>query len=176
MIEDHSAPLDRWLEALYDCLHGIAAAALARENPGHTLQPTALVNEAYVRMSGGSTRGWNDERHFLAVAARVVREILVDHARRRGAVKRGRGWLRVTMDGQPRTTRTSVAAVDLLDLDEALKRLAASHERAAQVVELRFFSGLTVDEAAEALDVSAGAIDYDWRFARAWLARELERV
>lgn len=171
---ERPAAAETWLPALYDCLHELAARALRRERNAPTLQPTALAHEAYLRLveTGVEVRG---EAHFLAIAARVVRQVLVDHARRHQAQKRGAAWRRVTLHpGDAWAAEGGTDALDLLALDEALARLEALHPRAARVVELLFFSGFTVAETAAALAVSATTVDVDWRFARAWLSRELE--
>ncbi len=161
---------DRLLPVVYGELRRLAAACLRRERSGHTLQPTALVNEAWLRLADQSTP-WQNRAHFLGVAAGAMRRILVDHARRRQAKKRGGEVLRVTLtDG--------VAAgpgneLDLVRLDEALERLAALDERQARMVTMRFFAGLTVEETAEALDVSEKTVKRDWAAAKAFLLREL---
>lgn len=155
----------------YDLLRRIAADYLRRERPGHTLQPTALVNEAILRLGDGDGPRWNDRRHFVATAARAMRRVLVDYARARLADKRG--------GGVPRALDVEAVgagegdAVDLLALDEALSRLDTLHERQARVVELRFFAGFTVAETAEHLGVSERTVELDWSVARAWLKREL---
>jgi RNA polymerase sigma factor (TIGR02999 family) len=160
-----------WFPALYDCLHDLAERRFRHEAAGHTLQPTALVHEAYVGLAEADPGRWRDRNHFFAVAARALREVLVDHARRRRAVKRGGGWCRVTLhEGVGAAERS----VDLVALDDALTRLSLDHSRAARVVELRFFGGLSIDETAAALDVSIGTVKSDWRFARAWLNHTLE--
>lgn len=162
---------ERLAELLYPELHALAAGLMRRERPGHTLQPTAVVHEAFLRLIDQNTIEWQDRAHFLGIAARVMRRILVDHARRRDASKRGGDSDRVTFDENlfPRQD----ASYDLLVLDEALLRLTALDARSAQVAELRIFGGLTVREAAEALGVSARTIDHDWAMARLWLTREL---
>jgi len=164
--------VDSWFPSAYACLRDLARKRLEREAPGHTLQPTALLHEAYVRIAEGGTNTWNDRTHFFAVAARVLREVLLDHARRRDALKRGGKWHRVTLTGMGR--QTAVGHVDLIALDDALIQLAAVHARSARVVELRYFGGLTVREIAHCLEVSEGTVKLDWRFARAWLKHELE--
>ena len=169
--------VDAWLPLVYDCLRELAGQALRRERAAHTLQPTALAHEAYLRLAGGRAVDCRDETHFLAIAAHAVREVLVDHARRRQALKRGGDRARVTLalgDVLDREQRGGADVIDLLALDEALVTLATLNARAARVVELRFFSGLSIDETARALGVSSGTVDVDWRFARAWLSRELE--
>jgi len=159
---------ERLSAVLYDELHTLAERYMRRERADHTLQPTALVHEAYIRLIGSDV-AFRDRSHFLALAARTMRRVLLDHARKRGAAKRG---------SNPRLTLTDVAitaasSLDLIAVDAALERLALIEPRQAQVVELRFFGGLEIEEAAEALGVSAGTVKRDWRFARAWLASEL---
>lgn len=157
---------------LYDELRRIAAAALRRERAEHTLQPTALVHEVYVRLSGTSPGQWQDRAHFIAMAARAMRRVLVDHARARNAVKRGQGGILVSLDGIDVPAATSAA--DLVVLDATLERLAALDERQARIVELRFFGGLTVEETAAVLEISPRTVKREWQMARAWLQRELE--
>ncbi|USN98697.1 MAG: sigma-70 family RNA polymerase sigma factor [Phycisphaeraceae bacterium] len=153
----------------YGALRRLAAAYLQRERSDHTLQPTALVHEAYIKLAGSGD--WKSETHFQAVAANAMRQILVDHARARNAQKRGGGWLRVTLTGE--AAATPGADVDLLALDEALQALAELDERKARVVELRFFGGLTCAEAALEVGVSPKTAEADWYFARAWLRDRL---
>lgn len=157
---------------VYAELHRLARSNLRRERAGHTLQPTALVNEAYLRLAPGADP-WQNRRHFFHAAARAMRQILVDHARRRDAAKRGGGAERVTLsDG------LDVAApeqeVDVLRLDAALDELAAEEPRLAELVTLRFFGGLSIEDAAAALDVSPATAKRDWAFARAWLRTRLD--
>ncbi|HEY6548693.1 MAG TPA: ECF-type sigma factor [Vicinamibacteria bacterium] len=156
------------LELLYDELKRRAAGQLRRERPNHTLSPTALVNEGYLRLAS-QDGPWRNRTQFLAVASRMMRRVLVDHARSRLAGKRSA--LRVELDEQglpdPETT------VDVLGLDEALDDLARKDDRSARLVELRFFGGLTQEEAADALSVSRATAARDWTFARAWLFRRL---
>lgn len=165
------SPEDRELvSALYERLHAMAAAVLRSERPDHTLSATALVHEAYLRMPKGGEVEWQDRGHFMALACRVMRRVLVDHARRRSAAKRG-GGERVTLrdDYAALPDRT----LEILSLDEALSRLEALDERQARVVEMRFFSGLDVEEIGRVLGVSVATVKRDWRFARAWLLAEL---
>jgi RNA polymerase sigma factor (TIGR02999 family) len=166
--------VDAWFPSIYDCLRDIAEQRLRYESPGHTLQPTALVHDAYVRLAEYEPSAWQDRTHFFAVAARALREVLVDHARRRAAVKRGRGWCRVTLHDATDAARADT--VDIVLLDDALTRLASDHGRAARVVELRFFGGLSIEETAALLAVSIGTVKADWRFARAWLSHELDEA
>lgn len=167
--------------AVYDELRRIAAAYLRGERAGHTLQATALVNEAFVRL--GDDGRWRDRAHFIATAARAMRRILVDHARARHALKRGGDAGRVTIVGDGMGAKADgsgggaaggeTTSIDLLALDEALGRLETLHERQARIVELRFFGGFSVAETAELLGVSDRTVELDWSVARAWLRREL---
>ncbi|RMF81738.1 MAG: sigma-70 family RNA polymerase sigma factor [Planctomycetota bacterium] len=167
---DRSAARDL-LPLVYEELRKLAAARMARLPAGQTLQATALVHEAYIRVVGESDPGWDSRAHFFGAAARAMRNILVDRARRKGRVRHGGDLKRVEYDeGALGMQRTSV---DVLALDEALARLEASDARKAQIVSLRCFAGLSVDEIAQLLQVSSRTIERDWRFARAWLAREL---
>ena len=158
------------LNALYADLHRIAEILMNREAPGHSLQPTALIHEAYLKLVGGQQPDWQGRTHFLSTAARDMRLILVDHARKKKAEKRGGSLVRVTLSDQSLSWNMDV---DLLDLHEAMERFARDYERQAKVVDLRYFAGLTVEETAEALGVSSGTIKLDARFALAWLFRAL---
>jgi len=161
---------------VYDELRRLAGSFMAREQAGHTLQPTALVHEAYLRLVDQTRTGFKGRTHFLAVGAKVMRRLLIDHARKRGAAKRGLGWRRVTLGPTCEASRAeALSAEDLLSLDAALDRLAELDEREAQVVTLRFFGGLNMDEVAEAVGVSKRTVESDWRHARAWLQVELSR-
>ena len=144
---------------------------MAGEHVGHSLQATALVNEAFVRLVDGKAVAWNDRAHFLAVSARVMRRILVDHARARTFQKRGGDAVRVSFDEA--LVVTSAVEPDFVALDAALAALAKFDERKSRVVEMRFFGGLTVEETATVLNVSASTVMGDWRFAKAWLKREM---
>jgi RNA polymerase sigma factor (TIGR02999 family) len=161
------------VEALYPELRRLAARLMRRERDGHTLQPTAVVHEAFVRLVNQQTIDWQDRAHFLAIAARIMRQILIEHARRRGTAKRGANPDRVTLDEA--LVPVDDPAFSLLALDDVLTRLEAVDPRGAQVAELRVFGGLTVQEAAHALGVSARTVHKDWAVARLWLARELAR-
>ena len=163
---------ERLMEAVYGDLRRRAAAFLRRERQAHTLQPTALVHEAFLRLVDQSRASWKNRAQFLAVAARMMRRVLVDHARARGARKRDAG-LRVSLDDAPELAEAGTTDVDLLALDQALQALAALDERQATIVELRYFAGLTVEEAAEVLDVSPATVKRDWVAARAWLFQRL---
>jgi RNA polymerase sigma factor (TIGR02999 family) len=166
------AALDQLLPLVYEELRRIAQARLRQEAVGHTIQATALVHEAYVRLVDLNRLSVTDRTHFFAIAARLMRQILVDHARRRLSDKRGGGQTLLTLEGIY-DAAAAAPPVDLLDLDRALDELGTFDERLARVVELRFFVGLTLDEAAEALDVSHATIERDWAVAKAWLFRRL---
>jgi RNA polymerase sigma-70 factor (ECF subfamily) len=165
--------LDRLLPIVHDELRRIASAYMRRERADHTLQPTALVNEAYLRLVDQREIVWQDRAHFVGVAARLMRQILVDHARARAAAKRAGGVDRVPLDET--VLVEAERPVDLLALDEALERLAAMDPALARVVELRYFGGLTTREAAEATGVSTATVEREWATARGWLRRELLR-
>jgi RNA polymerase sigma factor (TIGR02999 family) len=156
---------------LFPDLHRIAAGILAAERPGHTLQPTALINELYLRLVDGTPPGCHSRAHFLAVAAGAFRRILIDHARARHAQRRGGKESKVPLDGIE--IGVPCAYEDLLIIDEALARLDQAFPRAARVTELRFFGGLQEDEVAAELKVSEITVKRDWKFARAWLASHL---
>ena len=162
--------VDQLLPLVYGELRRLAARKLTDEPAGQTLQPTALVHEAYLKLDLGKDRTWNDKTHFQAVAARVMRQILVDHAWQRATQKRGGEWQRVTLSSGVLGEKSNI---DFLALDEALTQLAALDARKAQVVELRFFGGLTTAEAAEQLGIAAKTAEADWYFARAWLRKQL---
>jgi RNA polymerase sigma factor (TIGR02999 family) len=169
--EGDTGALDRLVPFVYDELRAIAHGQLRGERPGHTLSTTALVNEAYLRLVDQRRADWQDRRHFFAVAARMMRRVLVDYARKRGARKREGAKSLVPLED-------ALVAVEqeselLLSLDEALTRLASRDARLVQVVELRFFAGLTEEETAEILGVSARTVRYDWVKAKGWLYREL---
>lgn len=164
---------DRLLPLVYDELRSLAAWQLQRERRDHTLQATALVHEAYVRLTGRREGHWRDRAHFFAVAAEAIRRILVDHARAKKRLKRGGGRERVPLDGV--VLVTSEQEVDLVGLDGALDELARQHPRKARVVELRFFGGLTMEQIAEVLGTTLRTVERDWQFARAWLFRVLSQ-
>lgn len=158
---------------VYDELRRLAARYIARERPGQTLQATALVNEAFVRLVGEKARGFENRAHFLAIAALSMRQILVQRARARRAAKRGGAPERVTLDEAMLPSHGP--GVDVLALDEALTRLAALDPTQAKLVELRYFGGLTIEETAGALRLSPATIKREWAMARAWLKQELAR-
>lgn len=162
------------LPQVYDELRRLARGYMARENRGHTLEPTALVHEAWVRMADQSRVDWQGRTHFRAVGAQMMRRVLIDHARKREGQKRGGGLQRVTLgDTLLRPPEAEVDLPELLALDDALGRLADLDERQARVVELRCFGGLTHAEIAETLGVSERTVGSDWKHGRAWLRREL---
>jgi RNA polymerase sigma factor (TIGR02999 family) len=164
--------LDRLMPLVYDELRALAGRSLRSERSGHTLQATALVHEAYLKLVDQRQVRWQDRAHFFAVAAKLMRRILVDHARRHAAIKRGGG-----QPGRPLDEADAQAQpaplVDWLALDRALDRLAALDDRQARIVELRFFGGLTIEETARVLQVSAATVKDEWSFARGWLYREM---
>jgi len=169
---DRSAA-DRLFAIVYDELHACAERNFRRQPHGHTLQPTALVHEAFMKLVGQTHIGWNSRAHFLAVAARAMRQTLIDHARRRATAKRGGDLCCLTLAAD--ITPIADHDPELLDLDECLQRLAALDPRQGSVVELRFFGGMTIEEVAHVLGVSTTTVEADWRMARAWLRRELTR-
>jgi RNA polymerase sigma factor (TIGR02999 family) len=164
------------LPLVYDELRRLAASYLRRERPGQTLQATALVHEAYVRLIGEGKRPWQDRAHFVAIAALSMRQILVERARRRQAAKRGGDPERITLDDHVLGVGPAHGPdnLDLVALDAALDRLAAEQPRQAKIVELRYFGGLSVEECAETLQISVATVKRDWTLARAWLKRALE--
>ncbi|MBW7904481.1 MAG: sigma-70 family RNA polymerase sigma factor [Phycisphaerae bacterium] len=159
---------------VYEQLHGLAESLLRHERRDLTIGATVLVHEAFVRLVEQSRANWQDRSHFCAVAAQAMRRILIDHVRGRRAAKRGGAWRRVTLEEAVETLAHE--QLDLIDLDEALTRLAEVDPREARVVELRFFGGLSNVEVAEVLRVSVRTVEDDWRMARAWLRRELTRA
>jgi RNA polymerase sigma factor (TIGR02999 family) len=165
------AALQQLIPLVHRELHQIARRCLKGERPGHTLQPTALVNEAYLRLVDVRRVSWHNRTHFLAMSARLMRRVLVDFARSRQYQKRGGGVMNVSLDEAHGVS--TERGQDLVALDEALTTLSALDERKARVIELRFFGGLTVEETAAVLDVSRDTVLRDWRLARAWLMREL---
>ena len=165
---------DQLVPLVHDELRRLARRYMGRERPGHTLQATALVNEAYLRLIDVKAIRWQNRAHFFAMSARVMRRILVDSARARGNDKRGGGVRKVSLDEALIVSKEP--AQDLVALDEALAALEKVHPRKSQVVELRFFGGLSIEEAAEALHMSPDTVKRDWRFAKLWLLRELSRA
>lgn len=163
---------DRLLPLVYDELKRIAARELQRERPHHTLQPTALVHEAYLRMAQLRQIHWRDRQHFCGVAAHVIRRVLVDHERARQTAKRGHGAHRLTLQ-ESMNIRPGDSDYDLLAVNEALESLELLNARHARIVELRFFAGLTIEETAAVLSLSPATVKIDWRMARAWLKSQL---
>jgi RNA polymerase sigma factor (TIGR02999 family) len=168
---DDPRVVDQLFPLVYDELRRIARAQMRRERPDHTLRATALVNEAYLKLVDQTRVAWQNRAHFFAIAARAMRRILVDYARTRSREKRGGGWERVTLEGVESDAGSELD--ELLELDEALRRLGEVDPRQAQVVEMRFFAGVSMEEIAKVLNVSAATVDRDWRSARAWLSVEL---
>jgi RNA polymerase sigma factor (TIGR02999 family) len=165
--------LEKLTPLVYQELHRLAKAYMRGERAGHTLQTTALVNEACLRLMGNDQMDWQNRAHFYAVAAKLMRHILVDFARSRDRLKRGGDWEQVSLDDA--LTITADRTAELLDLDEALTALSKLDERQSRVVELRFFGGLTEPEIAEVLQVSPRTVNADWSMARSWLLSELSR-
>jgi RNA polymerase sigma factor (TIGR02999 family) len=166
--------MDRLVLLVYEELHAIAETFIAREAPGHTLQPTALVHEAYLRLVDQRVSGWNDRTHFFAAAAQAMRRVLVDHARRKKSEKRGGGKAMVSLDSALVCAYESAAGgADILELDEALAHLAEINSLTARIVELRYFGGPTTAETASVLGTSPSTVEREWRFARAWLRDRL---
>jgi RNA polymerase sigma factor (TIGR02999 family) len=170
--DGQSGASDELLSLVYTHLHSIARARMAQERPGHTLQATALVHEAYLRVLGEHKLAWNGRAHFLHVAAEAMRRLLIEHARRRARTKRGGDRQRVPLNVLDLAAEPDEQQI--LALDGALGRLEAVDAQAAEVVRLRFFAGLSVEQSAEALNLSARTIKRDWAFARAWLHQALQ--
>ncbi|MEK7316586.1 MAG: sigma-70 family RNA polymerase sigma factor [Candidatus Eisenbacteria bacterium] len=167
--------LDALLPLVYEEMRRLAAGYIRQERPGHTLQPTALAHEAYLRLLDQRQVSWQNRAHFMGLAAQSMRRILTDHARKRGALKRGGGAVHVELqDADVSVERADPLGVSAEDLDAALERLGALDLRQVKVVELRFFTGLSIEEAAEVLGVSPATVKRDWTLARAWLHRELK--
>ena len=165
------AALERLVPLVEPELHRIARRCMAGERAGHSLQATALVNEAYLRLVDVQRVNWQDRAHFLAMSARLMRRVLVDAARAKGYQKRGGGAVKVTLDEA--LVPSAEPAIDLVALNDALEALAAFDERKSRVVEMRFFGGLSVEESAAVLDVSVDTVMRDWKLAKAWLLREM---
>ena len=163
---------DRLLPLVYDQLRRIAARHLGKERPDHTLEPTALVHEAYLRLVAQKSVEWQNRRHFFAIAARLMRRVLLDHARRRRRSKRGPGAAALSLEAA--VNMSGERAAELVALDDALNSLAAVDPSKAAIVELRFFGGLSVPEVAHVVNCSPTTVARHWRLAKAWLSRELE--
>ncbi len=165
------ASLEKLLPMIYDELHALAAAQLRQERPGHTLQATALVNEAYLKLIELKHIRWEGRAHFFGAAARIIRRILVDHARGKDRLKRGGDRKRIPLDSS--AIQDDGKSIDLIALHEALERLEALDSRQSKIVELRFFGGLSMKEVADVLGVSLRTVEGDWTMARAWLMEQL---
>jgi len=171
-VKGNRSALDQLTPLVYDELHQRARNYLRHERPDHTLQPTALIHEVYLRMVGENLPQWQNRAHFFAIASRAMRQILVDHARRRGAIKRGDGVADLSLEEA--LVLAESESGDLLALDEALSKLAAFDERKCKIVEMRYFGGCTVEETAEALGVAAITVIRETRVAEAWLRRAMQ--
>jgi RNA polymerase sigma-70 factor (ECF subfamily) len=171
-VEEDRQSADSLLPIVYQELRRLAASYIRRERPGQTLQPTALVHEAYLRLMKDKPGRWQNRAHFCAIAAHSMRQILIERARARGAQKRGGARHRVTLDEA--LVAGGERSIDLVALDEALEHLAAFDPEQARLVELRFFGGLTVEETADAMNISPATVKRHWAVACAWLARELQ--
>ncbi|NOT30832.1 MAG: sigma-70 family RNA polymerase sigma factor [Planctomycetes bacterium] len=169
-----AAAAETLMPFVYAELRGIAESHLRGQAPRHTLQPTALVHEAFLKLFDPDRVGWNDRKHFFALAAKAMRQVLVDHARRARRLKRGDGRLCVALDEH--VAGPAGTATDLVDLNLALDELGALDERQGRIVELRYFGGLEVQEVAEVLAVSTSTVEREWRTARAWLGVRLEAL
>ncbi len=172
LAEGDSQAAEGLLPVLYQELKAIASRHMQGERADHTLQATALVHEAFLKLIDQSRVKWQGKAHFCAVASNIMRRILVDHARSKNAAKRGKGVQRITLD-ERLLQEGSSDEVDVIELDERLTELASLHPRQARVVEMRYFAGMSVEETAAALDVSVSTVKGDWRIARAWLASRI---
>ena len=172
--DGNAEALERLMPLVYDELRRQAARFLKKESAGHTLQPTALIHETYLKLINQREPNWNSRAHFFAISANLMRRILIDHARTKHRDKRGGDAINLTLD-ESVISRDEAPNVDLLALDEALDRLAAIDEQQARVVELRYFSGLSLEDTAEALMISRTTVVTEWRMAKAWLHRDLTR-
>ncbi|HVF39890.1 MAG TPA: sigma-70 family RNA polymerase sigma factor [Gemmatimonadaceae bacterium] len=168
-----SSAAEKLMPLVYDELHRAAARAMRSESDGHTLQPTALVNEVYLRLVDQTDAEWKNRSQFYGVAAQVMRRVLVDYARTRMAEKRGGGLRAVTLD-EINDGGSASSTINFLALHDALDKLATLDPDQVRIVELRYFTGLTIEETAEALDISAATVKREWAVARAWLRRELD--
>jgi RNA polymerase sigma factor (TIGR02999 family) len=169
--EGDETALDKLMPLVHDELHRLAHQHMRRESAGHVLQTSALINEAYLRLVDQPQIRWQDRAHFFGIAARLMRHILVDDARKRNTAKRGGSFIQVPLDEA--STVIHEQAENVAALDDALQRLEAIDERQGKIVELRFFGGLSIEETAEVLKVSPGTVMRDWTFARAWLRNEM---
>lgn len=169
--EGHDSDAERLMPLVYDQMRALAGSMINQEIPGHTLQPTALVNEAYLKLADQNRVNWKGKTHFFAIGAKVMRRILVDHARGRKRQKRGGGMRRITLGDDMKVSSRNDE--DVLAIEEALTKLAELDPRQVEIIEMRFFGGMTVEEVAEVLSVSKRTVESDWTMARAWLRREL---
>jgi len=167
--------LNQLLPAVYDELHRMAARYLRRERPDHTLQPTALIHEAYLRLVDQNSVTWENRAHFFGISAQVMRRILVDHARGRHAAKRGGSLIKLPLDEAIHGSPKQQEEIDLVALDAALTRLAEVDAEQSRLVELRYFAGLTIEETAQVMDISPATVKRKWTVSRAWLRREISR-
>lgn len=174
MAEGDDRAVDRLLPVVYQELRLLAAQKLASERPGHTLQATALVHEAYLRLIGTDDRGFENRRYFFGAAAEAMRRILIENARRKKSFRRGGGHQKVDLD-EARVPFDTESSDDLIALDEALGKLAEQDSTKAELVKLRFFSGLSIDQAAEILEISRTTAIRHWSFARTWLLHEIKK-
>jgi len=168
------AAFDELVPLVHGELHRIARRYMAKENPNHTLQTSALINEAYIRLINQQDIPWQNRAHFFAVAAQVMRHILVDHARKYSYAKRGGGARKISLDDA--MVRMDQKANEIVALDDALKTLAVMDLRKSQIVELRFIGGLSIEETAEVMGISSPTVQREWRSAKAWLKRELSKA
>jgi len=171
--EGKAEALDELVPLVHDELRRIARNFMRRQNPGHTLQTTALVNEAFIRLVDSNRVNWQDRNHFFAISAQLMRRVLVDVARRKNSLKRGGERVQVTLDDKLNVSDEK--ETDLIALDEAMSLLAELNPRQSQIVELRYFGGLTEEQIADTLEISSRTVRRDWNLARAWLFRELNR-
>lgn len=171
--EGKAEALDELVPLVHDELRRIARNFMRRQNPGHTLQTTALVNEAFIRLVDSNRVNWQDRNHFFAISAQLMRRVLVDVARRKNSLKRGGERVQVTLDDK--LDVSDEKETDLIALDEAMSLLAELNPRQSQIVELRYFGGLTEEQIADTLEISSRTVRRDWNLARAWLFRELNR-
>ncbi|HRJ90159.1 MAG: sigma-70 family RNA polymerase sigma factor [Blastocatellia bacterium] len=171
--EGKAEALDELVPLVHDELRRIARNFMRRQNPGHTLQTTALVNEAFIRLVDSNRVNWQDRNHFFAISAQLMRRVLVDVARRKNSLKRGGERVQVTLDDKLNVSDEK--ETDIIALDEAMSLLAELNPRQSQIVELRYFGGLTEEQIADTLEISSRTVRRDWNLARAWLFRELNR-
>lgn len=171
--EGKAEALDELVPLVHDELRRIARNFMRRQNPGHTLQTTALVNEAFIRLVDSNRVNWQDRNHFFAISAQLMRRVLVDVARRKNSLKRGGERVQVTLDDKLNVSDEK--ETDLIALDEAMSLLAELNPRQSQIVELRYFGGLTEEQIADTLEISSRTVRRDWNLARAWLFRELNQ-